>query len=325
MTHVRRARLALVGASLVAALAGPATTTAAGDGLIAYGRLLSPGPGAAIDLINPDGTGRTEVPNTGLVEDFGIPTWSPDGSKLLISNAMLLDENGECCVAFRPATIEPDGSDYTLIDPPVFGSDMYCHGWSADGTRVLCGVGGDQPGIFSFRATDGGDARRLTTNPYGGADVAWSLSPDGAQFAFIRYRPGPMPAPRPFQPQKVGIFVANADGSNVRQVVPFGLAQAHELASANWSPDGEQIIATTTRGRLFVVRIDGTGLRQLSLDVDGFAYQPDWSPSGDRIVFGMFVNGQPDLYVANANGSNLTRITNSPDFEDGPDWAAAGG
>jgi Tol biopolymer transport system component len=322
MVHRRLGRPALITGVIVAALLAPIPATA-GEGVIAYGRLLDGG-GAVIDLINPDGSGRTELPIPGLIEDFGIPTWSPDEFRLLISNTLVLDENGECCIAFRPATVNPDGSGYNLIDPPGAPTDMYCHAWSANGQRVLCGVGGDTPGVFSFRESDGGDARRLTTNLFGGGDVAWSLSPDGSQFAFIRYRPGPMPAPRPFQAQQVGIFVAHADGSNVRQVVPYGIAMAHELASANWSPDGKHILAATKQGRLFVVRLDGTGLKQLSLDVDGgyFAYQPDWSPSGERIVFGMFVDGQPDLYVADIDGSNVTRLTDSPDFEDGPDWAA---
>lgn len=317
-------RLGLVASLMAAALAAPIATTAAGDGVIAYGRHLDGG-GAVIDLINPDGSGRTELAIPGLIEDFGLPTWSPDASRLLISNNLILDEHGECCVAFRPSTVDVDGSDYNLIDPPGAPTDMYCHAWSANAQRVLCGVGGDSPGVFSFRESDGGDARRLTTNPFGGGDVAWSLSPDGSQFAFIRYRPGPMPGPQPFLAQQVGIFVANMDGSNVRQVVAYGVAQAHELASASWSPDGRHIASATRNGRLFVVRVDGTGLKQLSLDVDGgyFAYQPDWSPSGDRLVFGMFAGGQPDLYVADADGSNLVRLTDSPDFENGPDWAAA--
>ena len=39
--------------------------------------------------------------------------------------------------------------------------------WSPDDNRILCAFGGDSPGIFSIRASDGGDPVRLSTNPYG--------------------------------------------------------------------------------------------------------------------------------------------------------------
>ena len=247
----------------------------------------------------------------------------PDGTRLLITNILRFDGPDQL-QPFRPALVNPDGSNYHLVPALDAPFDMYCHAWTANQTRLLCGLGGDRPGIFSMRATDGGDARRLTTNPFGSGDVAWSLSPDGSQFAFLRYRPGPMPDPQPYRPEQVGIFVANIDGSHVRQVVPYGLAQAHELASASWSPDGRQILSTTKSGRLFVVRLDGTGLRQLTLDVashNTFAFEPAWAPDGSRIIFSMFRDGQPDLYTADPNGSHVIQITDTPDFENGASWA----
>ena len=51
-----------------------------------------------------------------------------------------------------------------------------------------------------------------------------------------------------------------------------------------------------------------------------FAFEPDWSPDGTRIVFCMDIHGQEDIYTANADGSNLVQVTNTPEFENGPDW-----
>jgi Tol biopolymer transport system component len=34
----------------------------------------------------------------------------------------------------------------------------------------------------------------------------------------------------------------------------------------------------------------------------------------------MNINGQEDIYTANADGSNLVQVTNTPAFENGPDW-----
>jgi hypothetical protein len=37
-------------------------------------------------------------------------------------------------------------------------------------------------------------------------------------------------------------------------------------------------------------------------------------------VFGMFINGQEDVYAANADGSRVAPVTNTPDFENTPSW-----
>jgi Tol biopolymer transport system component len=323
MFSLSRRPAALAAAVLVLMLAVPAGASAQGETTwIAYTKLLPTG-GAQIFVANPDGSGEHLVPTADPAEDFGVPVWSPDGSSLLISNMLRFDGQGDL-LPFRPSTVNPDGSNYHLVPAVDAPFDMYCHAWTANGTRLLCGLGGDHPGIFSVRATDGGDARRLTTNPFGSGDVAWSVSPDGSQFAFLRYRPGPVPGPQPFRPEAVGIFVANIDGSHIRQVVPYGQAQAHETASASWSPDGKLIASSTKSGRLFVVRVDGTGLRQLTLDVGStntFAIEPAWSPDGSRMIFTMFRDGQPDLYTADPDGSHVVQVTDTPDFENGPSWA----
>ena len=313
-------RAAILLAILLGTMTAP-TVLAGGDptGKIAFARQVPTG-GAQIFTINPDGTRERQVPINDFVEDFGIPVWSPNASKLLITNIVRFDENGDCCI-FRPATVRPDGTGYHLVTAPTAPGDMYCHVWTADAQRLLCGLGGDDPGAFSVRASDGGGARRLTTNPFDSADVPWTLSPDGRQFAFLRYKLEPGD---PF-PAEVGIFIADLDGRHVHQVVPYGVAIPHEIASASWSPDGRHIISSTTDGHLFVVRTDGRGFTQLHLDVpdqDYFAFQPAWSPDGRRIVFAMFSGDQEDLYTARADGSNVVRLTNTPEFEDGPDWAA---
>jgi Tol biopolymer transport system component len=182
--------------------------------------------------------------------------------------------------------------------------------------------GDSDPGVFSIRASDGGDPVRLTTYPYGSncnaCDQATDISPDGKRFVFLRFK-----HEENVIPQQVALFVENIDGTGLRQLTPYGLAEPHEIASAQWSPDGREIVSETTTGRLFVVRVDGTGLTPIRLQTGTtqyFAFEPDWSPDGTRIVFCMFINGQEDIYTAKADGSDLVQVTNTPDFENGPDW-----
>jgi Tol biopolymer transport system component len=95
------------------------------------------------------------------------------------------------------------------------------------------------------------------------------------------------------------------------------------IASAQWSPDGREIISETTQGRIFVSHPDGTSLTPIRLQTGTtryFAFEPDWSPDGTQIVFCMYINGQEDIYTANADASNLAQVTNTPDVENGPDW-----
>jgi Tol biopolymer transport system component len=53
------------------------------------------------------------------------------------------------------------------------------------------------------------------------------------------------------------------------------------------------------------IRPDGTGLRQLT-ELDGNAFQPDWSPDGSRIAF--WLEDQA-VYVMKADGSDLHVVT----------------
>jgi Tol biopolymer transport system component len=312
----------------LAALAALGTLTAAPAGAAAHGtndqitfaRQL-PGGGADVFITNPDGSNAHQVPLVYPAEDFGIPIWSPDRSQLLISTILRADASGNL-LPFRPATVGLDGSNFKLLEPPNAPFDTGCFGgWYAGGSRLLCGFGDSQPGVFSIRASDGGDPVRLTTHPQSAScnacDAPTDVSPDGRRFVFLRFKDENTPH------QQVALFVENLNGSGLRQLTRYGLAQPHENAWAQWSPDGREIISETTRGRLFVIHPDGTGLTPIHLQTGTtkyFAFEPDWSPGGKRIVFCMYISGQEDIYTANADGSNLGQVTNTPDVENGPDW-----
>ena len=322
---------------LVAALAPPAQlvaqqTVSGTNGQIAYnqGFLNFNGGGPAnIITVNPDGSNPHQVPlpeEIGLDGVFSNAIWSPDGTRLLISHTARPDNTGQCCF-FQPATVNPDGSGFIQLVPPnppgTSSAGIDCWVWSRDQTRILCAF---PTGAFSIRAFDGGDPVQLTTNPYGSQDLPTDISPDGARFVFLRFKPGAAPAPRPFQTQQVALFVANIDGSGLRQITPYGLSSAHEFASATWSPDGKKIIFGGHDGRLYVVHPDGTGIAPIILQVGTgrySAFEPHWSPDGTRIIFCMFINGGEGIYTANADGSNVVQIaftTSFANFYNEPDW-----
>jgi Tol biopolymer transport system component len=261
------------------------------------------------------------------------PTWSPDGSRILV---LAFTPDGPP----RPATVNRDGSDFTILEVPELPDDaeLRCTAWSPDAARLLC-VGffadTDRNGIYTIRASDGGDLTRLTVSPYppagnfGGGDIPGDYSPDGSRFVFMRAKPGK--GPQPDRHQRGALFVANTDGSGLRQITRYGLANSHDNGLAHWSPDGREILFAAVNARfdsatLYRVRPDGSGLRPIRLQAAGrgkpLPFTPDWSPDGTRIVFSMIApeTGHVDIYTATLDGKDVVQVTDTPDFEDFADW-----
>ena len=91
------------------------------------------------------------------------------------------------------------------------------------------------------------------------------------------------------EPKELNVFVADAEGKNVRQVT--------NLPGANWAPffhpDGKRVLFCSNHhsldkgGRnfdIFMINIDGTGLRQIT-HTDTFDAFPMFSYDGKQLVF----------------------------------------
>lgn len=81
---------------------------------------------------------------------------------------------------------------------------------------------------------------------------------------------------------------------------------------ADVSPDGQWVAYQGTRNQedIFIVRTDGSGVRQLTNDLHKDRL-PSWSPDGKRIVFFSDRGGTYQLWLINADGSGLQQITQS--------------
>jgi Tol biopolymer transport system component len=184
-------------------------------------------------------------------------------------------------------------------------------------------------GIYTLRSSDGGGLFRVTRNP-GGDDNPWGYSPDGSRILFDRLFPAYCGGAAC---DNGDLFVVNVNGSGLRQLNPAALRI--KCCNADWSPAGTRVVfsadfkSSTGSGKqsaLFVVKIDGTGLRQLTPNGLG-ALHPAWSPSGRFIAFNNEVHepgtASDQIFTVHPDGSGLTRVTDptTGDVSFEPQWS----
>jgi TolB protein len=148
--------------------------------------------------------------------------------------------------------------------------------------------------LYSMKL-DGSDVKRLTHKL--GYDGGAFFSPDGTKIVWRAHYPAEGPEREDYQrllaeglirPGELEIWVANANGSDARQVTSLGGANF----APYWHPSGQKIIWSSNhldpRGRefdLFMINLDGSGLERVTFS-EGFDGFPVFSPDGRYLVFG---------------------------------------
>jgi WD40 repeat protein len=305
----------IAGAALAAAVTrAAASTTGASrtDGQLAWDPcpLESPCVPGKVVVANPDGTARRTLH---MPWQSNHPVWSPDGRRLLVTAVRpnLPD---------RPATMNPDGSGLTVLDPAGVNMDLWCRAWSPDGMSLLCGGSnetGTLNGIYTIRASDGGGLKRLTTSPNGYYDATPEYSPDGSRFAFVRATDG--------DNETGALFVEDTDGTGLHQITAYGLPTPGDYEGLAWSPDGTEILFNDdAHWSLDTIHPDGTALQELIRGKAGCPcfFSPTWSPDGTRIAYAENPNLTfSNIYTANADGTHRIQMTNTAGVGEGwPSW-----
>lgn len=195
--------------------------------------------------------------------------------------------------------------------------------WSPDATRMAfrwLDPEGDV-GVYVAEA-DRSDPQLLASEA---ATPSWS--PDGRSIAYTK-----------LADDTKGLWIADVeaalDGRSEahRQVTSVSTTTVEEFPS--WSPDGTRLIFNSQRAGnsdIWVVNVDGTGLRNLTRH-PALDSPASWSPDGGHIVFGSTrrsPSGAPmrlvgDIYVMEADGSDVRRLTHAPRGSYGPAWSPDG-
>jgi Periplasmic component of the Tol biopolymer transport system len=317
------------------AKAGPLASVVAVDGVDQFGHtggtLLTPlrvmaldsfgnpVPGVHVSFSVVTGSGRIDGADASTGSDgeaaSGIWTLGPEaGPQDVRADA------GTAQVMFRATACEPNACRLLFIrSRNIFTWDAgtsrqltagNCSNFaraSRDGNRIAF-VRDDCDGEIILTDADGSNVTRLTAAAVNGG-LAWS--PDGRALALGNHG---------------FIDILNL---NQNDGTPTRLVDGHD---PDWSPDGKRILFVTANSAIRTVNADGSDTVEILPSENRYDEvsfdSPKWSPDGKRIAFTRCDEITCDIYVMQADGSELKRLTRDRGFAGissySPSWSPDG-
>jgi WD40 repeat protein len=271
---------------------------------IAY---VSAAPGSNLQVlyvVNDDGTHQERLfPSIAPPQD--TPAWAPDGDRIAFYTtpsdstvAVIIGDAGG--TVLRQVSQKKDLRSASLD-------------WSPDGARMALGeVFFDScPVIRLFRLDGSGE---LPFDPgcfFDARFESFAWAPDGRRLAFVV---------RVIQDidtlEDLGILgIADLSVPGESESPPEGceVGDVHQVA---WSPDGSRL-AFTDAGIVVLDLATSSCVRLTDEPTDA---SPSWSPDSQRLAFSSSRDGNAEIYVIQADGSGLNRITRNPADDVTPSW-----
>lgn len=204
-------------------------------------------------------------------------------------------------------TLDLDGGDKRVVDPPIETLNLFVGATSANG-RVLAFFGMDETdpdntGLW-IASPDLSDATlvmplaedMLAVEPFG-------VTPDGTKIVFFAET-----GPEGRTTHAGDLFVVNADGSGLRQLNPAGPKPGYMgMPVISLSPDGRQA-AFGVADAVWVVDLDGGNARPITPRT-GFVWAVSWSPTGEWITYTRFHGRTPTVAIVRPDGTDDHQIS----------------
>ncbi|MDI7248097.1 MAG: DPP IV N-terminal domain-containing protein [Bacillota bacterium] len=259
-----------------------------------------------IYVMNADGSFPTRLTSTPDAIE-GSPTWSADGRRIAFHSTRDKDGLGQIYAMNSNGT-----GPKRLTD---LASNCYYPSWSPDGKYIA--FTSDSDGSWKsfdiyIMGADGGRATRLSN--FGAGTVRATWSPDSSALVF------PSTAK-----QNIDIYCLDITAGKEFRITDN---KADDLDPA-LSPDGSRVAFSSTRDggdeRIYVMSIDGSGLRRVSDGPEGtFDVAPTWSPDGSRLAFTSDRDGVAQVYTMTADGRDVRRVTRNSYKSGQPAWSPDG-
>jgi TolB protein len=230
--------------------------------------------------------------------------------------------------------MNPDGSGQKLLSPDRYFDDT-SPSWSPNGrTLVFSHRPHGAPEQLATMEGDGSGFRKITRvsrHGWGDLDPDWSADARWIVFATSRNAAKGRDASGGLV-YRTDLWLIRADGTRMRRLTRHG-ANLADYRDPDWSPDGRRIAFAKvifgldddwgrreyTSSSIWTVSLP-KGRQQLLIEN---AAAPAWSPDGRRIAFERGPGGHREIYVADADGSNVRRLTTGND-DRMPAWSPDG-
>jgi Tol biopolymer transport system component len=247
-----------------------------------------------IYVMNPDGSNQLRV-TYDTTSDVD-PDISPDGQQIVFASNQTETGNNNIFVRDASGTVRNLTNDSA--------TDEWAR-WSPNGQQIAFDSNRDN-GVFEIyiMSADGSSPTELTNPPILGRYPSWS--PNGHQLIFRR---------------GIDIYAMNTDGTGTPVQLTSETAPSFAQMPV-WSPDGRYVAFMSFRaGYCSVFRMNADGTNQINLTprnpsdpaTSWCSRAPAWSTDGRQIYFMSFrpsTGGQNQIFVMNADGSNVHQLTN---------------
>ena len=206
-------------------------------------------------------------------------------------------------------TVLPDGTQLLNLSGNEAASNSF-PAWSPDGETIVFSAWKMESGNDLYLVnTDGSGLVQLTSAPGDEWDADWD--PQGKRLVFLSDRDN--------DPGVYDLYLMDVESGQVTRLTDDGI---NHYAPA-WSPDGSWIAfrghADGGAGEIYVIRPDGTGLKNLT-GHPSEDWSPSWSPDGGQIVFQTNRDGNWEIYVMDADGGNVENLTQNAADDEWPFW-----